>query len=563
MDLAAEEAAVSPKIYLLDLVRFEPQPGGSFDRGLVIPFKVLHNPNNQSVPASNFSILCADAAVTTVNPGDVTLLDRSYIGPGHAVASASDLGGQIGIVTGVTTALDLMQLGDPTAVIQGLSPSDLRRVRGLCLGDYVVSGRWLGRVVEVSLDVDVLFDDGAVCKVTDAESKKLQSAETHASYRPQTNTLLYPGKRVMGDPYAVFKASRWLNGHWKASREVGTVCKVEMAGVLVYWITSALCRNDQQQESAPPPAYQSPDNLTFFCPESGCAWAVADRCFLRGSPEPRNGGTHHHDAASSPDDIIDVLRQPPDGSSEEESDELPSMMTDDDGHAHTMLNTSKKRQTERTSYPKQLRKYLFIGQRRTRREDRRQTELKLPMIVSNTRTTVDVLWQDGTLQRGVPSSSVVPFVTLNEHEFFPGQYVVDNAPAAAGDGRLGIVRSLNCKDKTVRVSWFKAAGCLQEVECDDTVSAYDLGIDRDRCVFYGDVVTRPLPLGSTNDGCTASVQQPLARGHRNRAATSDLSWVGRVVDLPDGHVQVEWGDGSMSTVCRIALHLLSVGLTAA
>jgi ubiquitin-conjugating enzyme E2 O len=308
MDLAAEEApAVSTNVYMLDLVRFKPEPGGTVDRGLVIPAVGLSSPNNLSVPASNFSILSADAAVTT-GDREVTLLDRSYMSPGQVVASASNLGGQIGVVTGVTTAVDLIQLGDPTAVLHGMSPSDLRRVRGLSLGDYVVSGLWLGRVVEVSLDVDVLFDDGAVCKVSDAESKKLLSAETHASYRPQTNTLPYPGERVKGDPYAVFKASRWLNGQWKASREVGTVCKVEMAGVLVYWITSALCGADHQLLHAPP-AYQSPNNLTFFCPDSDCIWAVADRCFLVGSPEPHDDHLqdNQHYASCSPDDSTDVL----------------------------------------------------------------------------------------------------------------------------------------------------------------------------------------------------------------------------------------------------------------
>ena len=131
---------------------------------------------------------------------------------------------------------------------------------------------------------------------------------------------------------------------------------------------------------------------------------------------------------------------------------------------------------------------------------------------------------------------------MNEHEFFPGQYVLDNAPTpedGSVDGsnrRLGIVRSLNCKDQTVHVSWLKlaAAACL-EVTCDDTVSAYDLGRYCDHCAFYGDVVIRLVPLGLTDD--------------EDRGASSDLSWVGRVVDLPDGHVQVKWGDGTTSTVC--------------
>ncbi|CAM0946731.1 unnamed protein product [Alopecurus aequalis] len=482
MDFAAETSA---NFYMLDLVSFESEPGGSVDRGLVIPADGLCSPNNPSVPASAFQIMSVDAAVTNGNAGDITLLDRSYISPGQVVASASDLGGQIGVVTGVTTELDLIRLGDPTAPIQGASPCDLRRVRALSLGDYVVSGQWLGRVVEVSLDVDVVFDDGAVCKVTGVESRRKLVPETPTSYRPQTNTLFYPGQRVTADPYAVFKASQWLNGHWKPSREVGTVCKVEMAGVLVYWIASALS-----------------------VPMSGAATTTG-----------------------------------------EEMEESWST-TDDDSHEHTML-TNKKRPDETTSYRKQTRKYLFVGHRRTRREDRSRTKLELPMSVSNTRTAVDVLWQDGTLQHGAPSSSVVPFEIMNEHEFFPGQYVIDNAPAPDGsvvavgsNRRLGIVRSLNYKDQMVHVSWLKAASsstCL-EVACDDTVSAYDLGRDSDRSAFYGDVVIRLVPLGLT-DG-----RQSLARGRKNGAATSDLSWVGRVVDLLDGHVQVKWGDCTISTV---------------
>ena len=82
-------------------------------------------------------------------------------------------------------------------------------------------------------------------------------------------------------------------------------------------------------------------------------------------------------------------------SSDEELDESWSTASaatdDDDGHAHTMLN--KKRQAERTpsSYRNQMRKYLFVGQRRTRRQDRSHVKFELPMSVSNTRTTVDVL----------------------------------------------------------------------------------------------------------------------------------------------------------------------------
>jgi hypothetical protein len=139
---------------------------------------------------------------------------------------------------------------------------------------------------------------------------------------------------------------------------------------------------------------------------------------------------------------------------------------------------------------------------------------------------------------------------MNDHEVFPGQYVVDNAPivdiiddiiGAVPSGstrRVGVVRSMNSKDHTVNVSWFKRLYPDNlEVECDDTVSVYDVGRDPDRPVFYGDEVIRLLPdiTGGTPVG-------------KEKIAPADLSWVGHVVDLHDGYIQVKWGDCSTSMV---------------
>jgi hypothetical protein len=59
------------------------------------------------------------------------------------------------------------------------------------LGDYVVSRLWLGKVAEVSLHVDVAFNDGgALCTLTRAEGKLVGPAE-----RP-----------------SVSQVSRWIKG---------------------------------------------------------------------------------------------------------------------------------------------------------------------------------------------------------------------------------------------------------------------------------------------------------------------------------------------------------------
>ena len=159
----------------------------------------------------------------------------------------------------------------------------------------------------------------------------------------------------------------------------------------------------------------------------------------------------------------------------------------------------------------------------------RRPELELPMIVSNTRTSVDVLWQDSTRQRGIRSASIVPLDVVNEHEFFPGQHVIDvNTPAArvndditadcitGSTRRVGVVRSLDCKDRTATVSWFKAAAAhpdeAREVECDSTVSAYDLERHPDHSAYYGDIVVRLPPSASTDGGSTPV--PPPAEGKR-------------------------------------------------
>ncbi|XP_047086241.1 probable ubiquitin-conjugating enzyme E2 23 [Lolium rigidum] len=474
MDVAVADekaAAAYVQLYWLDLLSFRAVRGsGPVYRGLVL----------QDADALLLVRLDGSLARESV---DLKILDRSALHVGQIVVSASDVGGQIGVVTGVTTVLDLAHLNDrgkAKKIIRGVSPSGVRRVRALSLGDYVVSGAWLGRVVEVSLDADIMFDDGAVCRVSDVESTDLRPENPEAFYRPQMNTIFYPRMRVVtGDSAAVFEEARWLNGHWKPDREVGTVVNVEMVGVFVYWIASAQHgTNEQLVLELAPPAYQSPDSLTYFSSAPDCSWGLGDRVFLT-------------DASVS----------------------LPDNHHPDDQQQPTA------------------------------------------MAVYRTRTTVDVLWQDGTRQHGARSTSLAPSSYMNEHGFFPGQYVVDNActddiidgTTGAGDDnmvathsgstarRVGVVRSPNSKDHTVDVSWLHPDNW--EVQCDDTVSVYDLGTDPDHSVFYGDVVVRLL---SDITGGT-----PLAH---DKSAPDDLSWVGHVVDLHDGHVQVKWGDCSTSTV---------------
>ncbi|CAL4906441.1 unnamed protein product [Urochloa decumbens] len=128
-----------------DLVMFQTTAGDGarrHDRGLAV----------RAPPTAGgerlISMLLADGTEVAKAARDVTFVNRSFLFPGTTVASASDPGEQIGVITGVATKLDLVKLqvegGEPRVVVAtGVSPAEVRPVRELSLGDYVVSGTWL------------------------------------------------------------------------------------------------------------------------------------------------------------------------------------------------------------------------------------------------------------------------------------------------------------------------------------------------------------------------------------------------------------------------------------
>ncbi|CAO2175417.1 unnamed protein product [Urochloa humidicola] len=170
------------------------------------------------------------------------------------------------------------------------------------------------------------------------------------------------------------------------------------------------------------------------------------------------------------------------------------------------------------------------------------------MAVANTRTTVDVLWQDGTRQRSVPSASLIRTEVRNEQDFFPGQRVIgrtlspaDHANANAA-GHLGVVKGLSYKDQTACV-WWNTTG--ESIVVDTVMSTYDLAPSSDHKFFYGNMVVRLHPTVGA-----------AAASRSNTPATNDLSWIGHIADLYDSqYIQVKWGDGNTS---KVLLHEIAI-----
>lgn len=148
-------------------------------------------------------------------------------------------------------------------------------------------------------------------------------------------------------------------------------------------------------------------------------------------------------------------------------------------------------------------------------------------LISNVRTTVDVCWQDGIIQRGLDSTSliIVDTHTLRDHEFFAEQHVVEKH---AETGRFGVIKNVDVKERTTYVRWLKPDSGKEEI-----VNVYELKGNPDYEFYYGDVV----------------VMQPDQRYSEHH------EWVGNITNFKDGDVEVTWADGSKSMVSPQAIYV--------
>ncbi|PWZ34689.1 putative ubiquitin-conjugating enzyme E2 23 [Zea mays] len=552
--------------------------------------------SQSSLPDNKVRVLWIDGSEKTEDIDEVVVVDRSFL-HGDFIASASDPTGQMGLVLDVNLVVDLQ--GANGDMIKGVSSKELGRIREFNVGDYVVSGLWLGRVDGVLDNVYVSFDDGSVCKVNRADPKCLKPAA--GPIHPDTACPFYPGQRVKASSSSVFKTCRWLNGFWRASRLEGTITKVESVAVLVYWIASAHFATDQQSV---PLEEQNPEDLTLLSRFSYTNWQLTDWCFsqrytsctndtminsdkhtgqictcsensvpLSGIPESQADAQIDTDTCHRQTDVDSTA----DGLSMSDGDNSCIAKESETGTSASSI--SNEGPQDNATSRKKFRKLFFKKDKRTKKRD---DNFERALLIANTCTKVDVIWQDGTKECGVAATALIPIHSPNEHEFFPEQYVVDKVTNDVGvddssePRRVGLVRGVNAKDRTATVSWFKPPLHPEEpkeIACNEIVSVYELDVHPDYDYCYGDIVVRLPPvkpvIESTNskeqmeldktldssEGFAASYSAPPDTSADEQLSQKEsclqftsLSWAGNIVGFQDGEIEVIWGDGSISKV---------------
>ncbi|XP_045602323.2 (E3-independent) E2 ubiquitin-conjugating enzyme UBE2O isoform X2 [Procambarus clarkii] len=153
------------------------------------------------------------------------------------------------------------------------------------------------------------------------------------------------------------------------------------------------------------------------------------------------------------------------------------------------------------------------------------------LVVETLMTTskADVVWQDGTLEKSILSTVLYPIHHLDDQEFFPGDFVVEQKDAI-DPHEYGVVQKVDHGGRTSIVKWFRTytAGNepRPELVCEQEMSVYDLRDHPDFRYRPGSVVIRVANF-ENDQNC----------------------FTGQVLDnFPSGEVSVWWVDGRKS-VC--------------
>lgn len=414
---------------------------------------------------------------------------------GDIVCPVSDPSGQLGLVVGVAMFVDLeTSSGD---IIKDVNSKKLSRVRSFVSGDTVVMGPWIGRVISAYDLVTVLFSDGAKCEMLLRDSEALKPIPPILF--EDAPYFYYPGQRVRIVQPSVSKSATWLCGSWRPSRDEGVVSRVDVGLVHVNWITSVT--NVWGDKSSSPPNFQDPKKLTLLSCFPYANWQLGDWCALTAD----NDGCLWMDSGKS-----------------------------------CILSEAWKC----NSHGLGLQSY--------------SSGCSQTYVVSKTKSTVDVLWQNGSVSLGLEPQTLVPVSTLGDYDFWPGQFVLEKLAVedAARCQRTGIVRDVDALERTVHVTWISPAGSDTNSYGSDptveTVSAYELVEHPDFSFCTGEVVIR----SAVNiDKSEADLTNGSLASSESLVTHIDfLSCIGNVLGYKDDGIEVQWANGVISKV-SIALTL--------
>ncbi|XP_057698723.1 (E3-independent) E2 ubiquitin-conjugating enzyme UBE2O isoform X1 [Corythoichthys intestinalis] len=497
---------------------------------------------------------------------------------------------QCGIVTNVDIECTVKIVGT-NCVLYPVNSKELQPIWSFMYGDYIAYDFWLGKVYDFTNHIILKLSNGARCSMSVEDGAKLYDVSPHFN-DPSLffdECGFYPGQVLMG-PSKVFSNVQWLSGVkpvlCKKLRFRAVVEELKVSELKVTWITKSyspkgsdsicppsstitqenLCRvrrlgyyDHTQTQLGNRGLYVLPENgdathITFEGPEKPTILQMdpvakkLKRIFKKDSAKKTENvstqGEHNleqtdsHQYNNCPNDQQDIpaehAEQDADDEAAEDSDDTSSLTS---SASSTASSQSGGQGTNR-------KKSIPLSIRNLKRKHKKKRTMfsrvfkpgdSVAVQVILTKTTVDVMWKDGHLEKGIRSNDLVPIQHLDGHEFYPGDFIVDKRPQALQDpGLYGVIQSGDHRGRTCVVKWIKLNATSDDVEVvgvEEDVSVYDIADHPDYHFRITDIVIRLWNSEVGENDC------------ENETA------VGQVfkVDV-SSKVEVVWADNSMTIV---------------
>ncbi|KAG0371329.1 hypothetical protein BC939DRAFT_456985 [Gamsiella multidivaricata] len=421
--MAKEDTLITAKVFLEDAVYLKDQPERL---GLVV--KTWHDfdsgesdtEDEDSLELQKVTVHWADgAAPQTVHEDDLVVADRSFSHGDVVKRSPNDI--MSGTVIGVKVELDLEKVCPPMTRFSGIDATHVDFVQQFVVHNHIIYDGWLGVIEEVKDEVTVLFSDNSVCVIKDSDDLDLwDQIHDQSCFFPDR---LAPGHAVCG-PSRVFKNAEFLIGTY-ASQKHGYVLRTEIVSITVDWLSFNPLALDQTPGVAPPPRVLDDfeNVIVYKSVEQHCTYELQDRVKITDPETLRALGLKEY---------CPYLSSKP-----------RRLQCPDKTHNHAAKFATEE------------------------------------MKVVGTKTRVIVQWQDLSITEDEPSTSLIPYLNIDDQDVWPSDYVllktgevmVDQPGGVNFDRKksdmLGIIQSVNAKERTALIKWFseeRDQGLEQEAE---------------------------------------------------------------------------------------------------
>ena len=451
-----------------------------------------------------------------IDENKVKLLDRALL-PGDVVQyTGRARQQQMGIVADGTVRLDLRVLGT-NQVIRNVLWSDMESVSPVDEQVIILFKSWIGYVVENSFTVTLETADGSVLTMNDYDFLLLEDVSTERHDRCHFEEFPFVGQKVIARKKYLRYAS-WVSktrtSHIYCSSQfpanfkiLMTVRDVKLERLDVKWMYSVseekvMCSAHSSPLKPPPdtitgPDLQSVSQLNYFGKNS---LQTGDRGYY----------------AVKEEDVFVPYRDWQHAFTEEESQSECDEKKPDErkvpDSAATLRPHACSRKKEVTVSVKRIRRKKLRPAKRLDIRSRNASLIpgsRVAVEIISTDTLVRIVWQDGTEESDVPSNLFYPVQHVDSHEFFPGDFIVENRDEFSYDA-YGVVQKVDHSGRTAVVKWFECnPNEPPKDKVVESVSVYDIKDHPDFQFRPGSCVIKIMLENVTDFEASASVGQVI------------------------------------------------------